>query len=108
MSIVGDLIKLYELWKSSRGNRPSAAEKELIVRSLPTGTIQVLSTDQIGKFVRTGNRDYLDSNDAGVQAAALEALEKLSERGWLRQESEVLFKLSGTGLKYAREFVSAA
>jgi len=56
------------------------------------GTIEVLSTDQTGEFIRVGTHTYLDPNAPSVQARALEAMEKAIRRGWIRYEAGILFK----------------
>jgi hypothetical protein len=104
VSIVGDLVKLYEVWGSWKDQHATDAEKELLAKSLPTGMIEVLSTDQTGEFIRVGGHAYLDQNDPSVQARALEAMEKAIRRGWIRHEEGILFKLSGTGFDRAREY----
>ena len=106
MSIVGDLVKLYEVWGSWKDQHATDSEKELLVKSLPMGMIEVLSTDQTGEFVRVGTHTYLDPNDPPVQARALEAMEKAIRRGWIRHEGGILFKLSGTGFDRAKEYAS--
>jgi hypothetical protein len=104
MSIVADLVKLYEVWGSWKDQNATDAEKVLLASSLPTGMIKVLETDQLGEFIQAGRRQYVDMNDPSVQARALEALEKAIRRGWIRHEGGTLFKLSGTGFDRAREY----
>ena len=104
MSIVGDLVKLYEVWGSWKDQRATDPEKELLVKSLPMGMIEVLEADQTGGFVRVGTHTYLDLKDPSVQARALEAMDKAIRRGWIRHEGGCLFKLSGTGFDRAKEY----
>jgi hypothetical protein len=79
-------------------------EKGILVNALPSGQIYVMKTDQTGEFVRSGSFDYFDARDPGLQARAIEALQALIQRRWVRHEGGQLYKLTGTGFERARDY----
>jgi hypothetical protein len=46
---------------------------------------------------------YFDQNDPAISAAAIEALQSLIARGFVRHENGPLFRLTGTGFAIARK-----
>jgi hypothetical protein len=84
----------------------SDAERELLIAATQQGTFRILSVDQIpGSWVKAGGKDFLDTetSDPAFAAQYLEAFRNLCERGYIVHEGGVLFMLTGTGFKKARE-----
>ncbi len=103
MSILSDLVKMYELWGTWKDKQISEPEEELVITALEAnGQLFVFETSLDGEFVSIGTRYYLDERDPAVRARYLEALEKLFRRGLVRHEGGQLFCLSGSGFDAAR------
>jgi hypothetical protein len=65
-----------------------------------------MKVDAFGTWLRASNKDYFDQNDRAIQAIYLEAFEGLCKRGYVRQESGDLFRLTGSGFAKARDLAS--
>src|SRR6266508_431395 len=77
MSILSDLVKMYELWGTWKDKQISEPEEELVITALEAnGQLFVFETSLDGEFVSIGTRYYLDERDPAVRARYLEALEK--------------------------------
>ena len=75
---------------------------ELLEAADDSGAILIFDTDQTGKWVRAGTRDFIDEADPAVAATYLEALHQLVSGGLCRYEGGVRYSLTGTGSKTAR------
>jgi len=78
-------------------------EKELLIDAAKHGEFYLISTNQIGTWVRVGDKDFLDVSDPAVAAKYLDALESLCKDGHIKQETPVYYKLTGSGFTLARE-----
>ena len=82
MSILSDLVKMYELWGTWKDKQISEPEEELVITALEAnGQLFVFETSLDGEFVSIGTRYYLDERDPAVRARYLEALEKCFAEG---------------------------
>ncbi len=68
------------------------------------GEIKIIETDQIGRFLQIGDRDYYDINHPEIRISYLEALKRLIDRNLVFQETERWFNLTKIGFEYARSF----
>jgi hypothetical protein len=82
-----------------------ADEELLIAASMGEGDIGILTTDQTGRFVRAGQKNYLDAQDPSVAAIYRDALARLASAGYVRQEdiTGTRFTLTGEGLQLASD-----
>jgi len=79
-------------------------EKELLIAASEKGEFRFLSADQTSEtWVRVGAKDFCDNKDPSYAAIYLDAFRSLCERGYIAYESGILFKLTGSGFKRARE-----
>ena len=80
------------------------SEEELILLSecAQDGEIAVLSSDETGKWIRAGRRDFDDQSDPAVAALYVDALNSLCKRDLAAHEGGILYKLTGKGFKIAR------
>lgn len=111
MSILGDLVKMYQLWGSWQDQHLTDPEKELLVKAdARSGIIIVFpGTKDQAEHVVVGDQEFDVPSDPAVRARALESLEKLSRRGLVRHEGGIRFCLTGSGFEKAREIkVSSA
>jgi hypothetical protein len=83
-------------------------QKNMLVRTLPSGEIRVISSDQSGEFVRPGDSShdhhYFNAADRAVQEKGLETLRALVARGWARHDAGILYRLTSTGFRRARRY----
>lgn len=80
----------------------SKEEMAILIAAVKTGDISVMET-HLGNWVRAGVEDFTDNHDALVAALHLEALDSMMSRGLARHEKRQLYKLTGTGLRLARQ-----
>jgi hypothetical protein len=93
--------------ESYKKKKLSDAERELLIAAAQQGTFHILHVAEIpGTWVRAKGRDFLDTGDPAFAARYLEAFRNLCERGYIVHESGVLFMLTGTGFKKARELAA--
>ncbi len=80
------------------------SEEELILLTecAQDGEITVLSSDETGKWIRAGSRDFYDQSDPAIAALYVDALNSLRKRDLAAHEGGILFKLTGRGFKIAR------
>ena len=72
------------------------------------GEFILFSVDQIpGIVVIADGKDFHDDNDPAYAAIYLEAFRSLIKRGYIVYEDGVLFRLTGSGFKKAREFAES-
>jgi len=89
-------------------DRPLTEPEEQLLRSAAhDGVIQVLETDQLGKWVRSG-RDFVDQTDPVFAAIYYEALEELLLRGLVTHAGGILYRLTGKGFALARQLTERA
>jgi diguanylate cyclase (GGDEF)-like protein len=79
---------------------PHAAD--LLRAAAQSGDILLIETDQVGKWLRAGEKEFVDYSDAAVAASYLEALELLVKKNLARRDSEKLYVLTGSGFERAR------
>jgi hypothetical protein len=106
MTALSSGSKLIESYKKKK---LSDEERELLIAAAQQGTFHILSVNEItGSWVRVGGKDFVDTkaSDPAFAAGYLEAFRNLCERGYIHHESGVLFKLTGTGFKKARELAA--
>ena len=88
--------------------RVSREEKEMLVRTLPSGEIYMVGSDQRGDFVRPGDSShdhyYYNEHDRAVQEQGIETLNKLVARGWVRFDKGILYRVTSHGFERARKF----
>jgi hypothetical protein len=84
----------------------SDEEAQILVAASISGEIAVFSSDQSGKFVRAGKRDFWDERDAAVGEVYLEALQSLITRGLVRHDGGIRYTLTGSGFKVGRAIAS--
>ncbi len=109
MSIISDLVQLYQVWGSWKDNQISEEEKEILIQAQKNGgKINLISTDQTGEFVRIGRKDYISESDPSIRARALESIEKLYRRGLIRHEGGIVMELTGTGFDFARKYTKSS
>lgn len=68
-----------------------------------TGIIKIIETDQTGKFLQIGDRDFYDIERPDIRISYLETLRKLIEKGLVFEENERWFNLTKTGYEYAHD-----
>jgi hypothetical protein len=98
--------KLVEGYKKEK---LSKAERELLISAAQKGTFLLRSVDQIpGTWVKAGDQEFLDTEtgDPAFAANYLEAFRNLCERGYIVHEGGILFMLTGSGFKKARELAA--
>jgi hypothetical protein len=80
------------------------SEEELILLSecAQDGKIAVLLSDETGKWIRAGRRDFYDQSDPAIAALYVDALNSLRKRDLAAHEGGILYKLTGKGFKIAR------
>jgi hypothetical protein len=80
------------------------SEEELILLSecAQDGEIAILSSDETGKWIRAGRRDFYDQSDPAIAALYVDALNSLCQRDLAAHEGGILYKLTGRGFKIAR------
>jgi len=86
-----------------RKKKYSDAEKELLIAAASKGTFLFISLDQ-GTWIRAGDQNFpaTEAVDPALTAAYIEAFEHLCERGYIKHDSGMLFKLTAAGFKEAR------
>jgi len=86
--------------------RLSEAERELLIAAAKQGTFYLIDVDQISvTWVRAGGKDFIDTKtiDPAFAAQYLEEFRNLCERGYIVHVDGILFMLTGSGFKKARE-----
>jgi len=83
------------------------AQREIIAHCIDQaapmrGTVMLLGTAGFGSWVRAGKRDFMDQTDPSVQAMYLDAFESLLGRGFFRQESGTVYRLTSRGYENAK------
>lgn len=81
----------------------SKPEQQILISCAQSGELWVLKVDAFGSWVRSGKKDFFDQDDSSVQAQYLEAFETLKARGFIRHESDLLYRLTGSGFEIARK-----
>ena len=81
----------------------SEEEIELLIAAAERGELFIHSSDQTGKWVRSGASDFINVEDPEVAARYLDAFESLQASGLIRYDEGNLFVLTGRGFKVARE-----
>lgn len=81
----------------------SEEEKELLLTANENeGRIFLLDSQQTNGWVRV-RKDYFEPEDSMYAALYIEALDKLTGRGYVKHHGEQLYVLTGSGFKKARE-----
>ena len=80
-------------------------EKELLIAAVAneSGEFWLPYTNQIGKWIRAGEKDFKDDSEPAVADTYLEAYRNLCERGYIKQESPIFAVLTASGFEIARE-----
>ncbi len=92
---------------SNYKDRLSDDERQVLKECAGSGELLLMKADICGSWLRAGKRDFIVETDPAVQATFLEAFERLCRRGYVRHEGGMLFRLTGTGFKVARELGGA-
>lgn len=80
----------------------SAEEIEILISAAEDGEISLLSSDETGAWVCSGNRDFMDPSDRAVAAMYVEALKSLCRRELVTHAGGIAYDLTGSGFKQAR------
>jgi len=81
----------------------SEAEKEILVYAADSGEIRILKVNAFGDWVRCGqDKNFFSQTDLAFNAKYLEAFERLCQKGLVRHQSGILYRLTGTGFDVAR------
>jgi hypothetical protein len=72
-------------------------ECELLHSVGDDGELQIIATEEIGRWVRTGGKDFLKEQDAAHAAKFADAVQTLMNKGLFRHEAGILYCLTGTG-----------
>jgi diguanylate cyclase (GGDEF)-like protein len=92
-----------KLYRPSSSLPPLSAEATgLLEAAAQSGELLVRETDQTGKWLRAGARDFCDQSDPAVAARHLDALDWLVAKGLARHDTGALFVLTGKGFEVAR------
>lgn len=85
-----------------------SAEEVEILRwaNLLGGHIFVISSEQLGRWVRSGPQDFVNQDDPAVAVTYVEALESLCGRGLARYDEGSLYMLTSAGFKMARTILA--
>lgn len=81
----------------------AAEELELLLHAADEGDLWVISTQQVGSWVRSGRRDFMDPADPAYAAQYLDALKSLQDKCLVRFNRGIGYSLSGTGFRVARK-----
>lgn len=78
-------------------------EKELLISASKKGEFNILEAG-VEIWVRVpGVKDYQDNSDPAISATYKEAFDSLLNRGYIENVSGLLYRLTGSGFKIARE-----
>jgi diguanylate cyclase (GGDEF)-like protein len=92
-----------QLYRPSSSPPPLSAEVTgLLEGAAQSGELLILETDQTGKWLRAGSRDFRDESDPAIAARHLDALQWLVVEGLARHDTGGLFVLTGKGFEVAR------
>lgn len=79
----------------------SPEEIEILIAAEGDGEIAVPKTE-LGFFVRTSTRQFIDSSDRAIAAIYLDAFEGLRQKGMIRPYGGIAYDLTGSGVIAAR------
>ena len=79
-------------------------EIELLIAAADKGEIIKLSAAQAGPWIQVGPKHFLNEADPMFTMAYVDALESLIVRGLAKHDDGVLYRLTHSGFKVAREF----
>ena len=89
-----------DLWLNSE-------EVELLrSANLSNGQFMVFRTDQLGRWVSAGSRDFVDQDDPAVAVTYVEALDSLCESRLAKHDEGNLYMLTAEGFKVARTMLA--
>jgi len=78
-------------------------QQELLISALNSnGWLYIIETDQTGKFVQIGDRDFIENADPEVRVSYLEALDSLIKYGLVSKENLRSYSLTKAGFKLAK------
>jgi diguanylate cyclase (GGDEF)-like protein len=97
-------FEAYRQLYGSSSSRPSLSPEAtgLLEAAAQSGELLVLETDQTGKWVRAGAKDFRAESDPAFAARHFDALEWLVATGLARRDRDTLFILTGKGFEMAR------
>jgi hypothetical protein len=81
----------------------TAEELDILLNAADHGDIWIHSTMQIGDWVRSGNRHFVDESDPAIAARFLDALRALRAKGLVKHQRKQWYMLTGSGFELARE-----
>ncbi|MFC1528729.1 hypothetical protein ACFL5B_02345 [Candidatus Latescibacterota bacterium] len=91
------------LWSFITKWKLSKEEKELLANAAKSGGVLIIiSTEQGGRWVQIGDVDYKKS-DPAYAATYIEALDSIYKKKYISLESDVYYRLTGSGFKKARK-----
>jgi len=108
MSIIGEIkdsvLEAYKFASYLKKIRLSREEKELLIAAYPQGEILHIPLNE-GNFIRVGNKNFPDdkTSDPADFEKYFEALKRLEQRGYVRHETGILYKLTASGFKKAKK-----
>ena len=94
--------KLLEEFKK---RRLSEAEKELLVAAAKDGEFHVIHVNEASDWIRAGGKNFPDdiAGDPAIAEKDHDAFESLCERGYIRHDDGILFRLTYAGFEKARQ-----
>lgn len=97
-------FEAYRQLYGSSSSRPTLSPEAtaLLGAVAQSGELLVMETDQTGKWVRAGSKDFRDGSDPAFAARHLDSLEWLVSAGLARHDTGSLFILTGKGFEVAR------
>jgi hypothetical protein len=97
----------YAIFKSGRNKVGPTVEsltkdeRELLVKSLPSGSFVVFESEHYGDHVASGETHWFSHDDQTCRHRMLEAFESLCHQGFIRHTTLRMFKLSRMGFEMA-------
>ena len=107
MSIIREIkdfvLEAYKAAKYLKKKKLSREENELLNAAAPHSEILHVRLNE-GDFLRVGDKNFADkTDDPAYFEKYFGALKRLEERGYVRHETEYLYKLTDSGFKKARK-----
>ncbi|MCI0331519.1 MAG: hypothetical protein L0196_11360 [candidate division Zixibacteria bacterium] len=99
------LLKLISpVWNYFKNKILTKHEEELLLATMENkGLLYVLSSDQQGDYIKIGQYGYFDNPDPSTRIKYLDAKEKLMDKGLIKHESGLLYRITDKGLKTAQK-----
>jgi hypothetical protein len=92
--------------EKSESDDLSDKEKELLISASKKGEYILIEVDK-GEWIRVnGVKDFQDDNDPAYAELFRDAFNSLIEKGYIRHDGGILYKLTGSGFELARKLAN--